>query len=117
MGATVTDGAESRYLHGSTPEEQKRLSLLNTILNDACLQELALRGSEKILDLGSGLGQFTRAMARVAGTAGRVLGIERNPEQLAEARRQAQAAGEERLVEFRSGDALALPLRAEEWET
>jgi predicted O-methyltransferase YrrM len=89
--------------HGSAPEEQKRLSLLNTILNDACLRELNLRGGERVLDVGSGLGQFTRAMAHAAGKNGRVLGIERDPDQLAEAKRQAEADGEADLAEFRLG--------------
>jgi len=107
--------SDSRYIHGSTPEEQKRLSLLNTILNHACLRELDLRGGEKILDLGSGLGQFTRALARAAGPGGRVLGIERDPNQLAEAQRQAEVDGEIDLAEFRPGDAYALPLTENEW--
>lgn len=107
--------SESRYIHGSAPEEQKRLSLLNTILNDSCLRELNLRDGDHVLDVGSGLGQFTRAMARAAGKTGRVLGIERDPDQLAEARRQAEANGEASLAEFRQGDAYDLPLTDNEW--
>ncbi len=107
--------ARSHYLHGSAPEEQRRLSLLNSLLNDACLRELSLRGGERILDLGSGLGQFTRAMARATGPAGRALGIERDPNQLAEARRLAREAGEENTAEFRAGDAFNLPLAGNEW--
>lgn len=109
--------SESKYLHGSAPEEQQRLALLNNILNEACLRELNLKGGERILDLGSGLGQFTRAMARAAGSNGKLLGVERDPGQLLEARRLAQAAQEEELVEFRQGDALALPLRQDEWDS
>ncbi len=103
----------SRYIHGSDPEEQQRLSRLNELLNDACLAELSLKGGEKILDVGSGLGQFTRAMARAGKT--RVLGIERDAAQIEEARRQARAAGEENLAEFRQGDAVELPLSTGEW--
>jgi len=102
------------YIHGSKPKEQQRLSDLNGLLNQACLSELALAGGEAVLDVGSGLGQFTREMARVA-RPGRVLGIERDAKQLAEARRLAQAAGEAALVEWRSGDALKLPLTKPEW--
>jgi len=106
----------SKYIHGTSPEEQKRLTLLNTVLlNEACLKELSLSGDEKILDVGSGLGQFSRAMARTAGTT--VLGIERSDEQTSEALRQAKASGEEKLVEFRTGDARQLPLTNEEWGT
>ncbi len=28
------------YIHGTVPEEQKRLSLLNDLLNEACLREM-----------------------------------------------------------------------------
>jgi SAM-dependent methyltransferase len=108
----------SQYLHGTDAGEQRRLSLLNDILNESSLRELDLRGGESILDVGCGLAQFTRAMARVSGPGGaRVVGIERESEQLAEAGRQAAAAGEEHLVELRQGDALALPLDDKEWGT
>ena len=73
------------YIHGSSPEEQHRLSLLNDLLNTSCLRELDLRAGENVLDLGSGLGQFTRLMARTVGTTGRVVGIERDPDQLSQA--------------------------------
>ena len=56
--------SESRYIHGTAPEEQARLSQLNQLLNDAALRELRLRGGERIVDFGSGLSQLTRAMAR-----------------------------------------------------
>ncbi len=91
------------------------MSLLNTILNESCLRELDLRQGESILDIGSGLGQFTRLMAQTAGGQARTMGIERDPEQLAQARKLAEEAGEADLVEFREGDAMALPLHNSEW--
>lgn len=107
----------SIYVHGSAPEEQRRLARLNALLNDACLRELKWVGGYRILDVGSGLGQFSRAMARSSGPTGKVVGIERSPEQLAQAQRLAVEDRESSLVEFRQGDALALPLRPEEWAT
>jgi SAM-dependent methyltransferase len=107
--------ASSEYIHGTAPDEQARLSVLNDLLNVDSLRELQLRGGERILDVGSGLGQLSRAMARVTGV--RVLGVERSAEQIAEAERQAAEAGETALAEFRQGDALRLPLRDEEWGT
>ena len=117
MKAPVENTPASQYLHGTDPEEQRRLSLLNDILNESSLRELNLRGGESILDVGCGLAQFTRAMARAAGQGARILGVEREAQQLAEARRQAAASGEEHLIELREGDALALPLKDEEWGT
>jgi SAM-dependent methyltransferase len=103
------------YIHGSAPAEQRRLSRLNELLNAATLRELDLQGGERILDVGSGLGLLTRAMAKRAGEGARVVGIECDIDQIAEARRQACVDKEEGLVELRQGDALSLPLRDEEW--
>jgi SAM-dependent methyltransferase len=108
---------DSQYIHGSSAEEQGRLAALNDLINQAALREINLRGGERILDLGSGLGQFTRAMARTAGPKGKVVGVERDPQQLADALRRARADGEESLADLRAGDALNPPLRPEEWST
>jgi SAM-dependent methyltransferase len=109
--------AASHYLHGTAPDEQARLERLNDLLNDQALGELALRPRERVLDVGSGLGQLTRGMARQVGPAGLVVGVERSPDQMAEARRLAADAGEGEAVELRAGDALDLPLAADEWGT
>lgn len=110
--------AESVYIHGTDPEEQERLSLLNRLLNDAALQCLSLSGGERILDLGSGLGQLSLAMARDAGSSGFVLGIERSEKQLQQA--QKLAGSDEAIgwdLEFRHGDASNPPLNTGEWGT
>src|SRR5262245_11336505 len=103
----------SRYVHGTHPEEQQRLADLNTLVNQASLAALAPRRGERALDVGSGLGQFARELARATGT--RVLAVERSPEQLDRAESLAREAGDASLVEFRAGDALALPLTSAEW--
>src|SRR5262249_11425058 len=103
----------SRYVHGTHPEEQRRLAELNALVNRASLAALAPKPGEKCLDVGAGLGQFARELARATGT--RVVGVERSAEQLARAEALAQEAGEGALAEFRPGDALALPLTPGEW--
>jgi SAM-dependent methyltransferase len=65
-----------------------------------------------VLDVGAGLGQLTRAMARAARRP--VVAVERSAEQIAEARRQASEAGEEGLLDLRQGDAATLPLSGDE---
>jgi ubiquinone/menaquinone biosynthesis C-methylase UbiE len=106
----------SIYIHGTSESEQKRLSLLNDVLlNQAMLREMNLSGDERIIDFGSGLGQFSRAMARAV-PRGRVVGLERNLDQLMSARRLANEDGETNLVDFRQGDVLELDLR-DEWES
>ena len=107
----------SSYIHGTSQEEQSRLSLMNDFMNRACLKELRLQGGEKILDVGSGLGQFSRMMAKAAGEGSQVLGFERNLTQLAGAKDMATRADEAHSVEFRHGDALDFPLNKEEWGT
>lgn len=104
--------ADSLYVHGTAPEEQRRLTRLNELLNRRSLDALELRGDERVLDVGAGLGQLSRAMARSGAT---VVGIERSEAQIAEAWRQAREAGETERLELRQGDALELPLEAAEW--
>ena len=113
----MMDPSDAHYIHGTRPEEQQRLSALNRLLNDASLRQMGLRAGERVLDVGSGLGQFTRAMAREVGAEGRVVGVERDAEQMDEAIRQAGADGEAGLVDLRPGDAVDLPLSDEEWGT
>lgn len=107
----------SSYIHGSNPEEQKRLSLLNELINERCIQLLGLDGGERIIDMGSGLGQFTLAMARRIGAKGICLGIERDNQQLETANRNLARQPEIGWVEFRQGDAEKMPLRGEEWNS
>ena len=107
---------ESRYLHGTTPLEQDRLSLLNDILNEGSLRELGVRPGERVLDVGSGLGQLTFAIAEATGPTGTTLGVERSAEQL-EIARSSLAERNLPQVELRAGDATALPLRDEEWSS
>jgi SAM-dependent methyltransferase len=106
MGASI-------YIHGTAEEDQRRLSLMNEVLlNNAALREMSLRGDERIIDFGSGLGQFSRAMARAV-PRGHVIGIERDEKQLAEAKRL--AASDDAVVDFRRGDVLNLDLPRDEW--
>ena len=98
--------AEAAYLHGTSPAEQGRLSLLNRLMNEAAMRELAIRPGERIVDFGSGLGQLSLDMARAAGAP--VVGIERSEEQLARAERDP-------LLDLRRGDVTDPPLREREW--
>ncbi len=97
---------DAAYLHGTSPAEQGRLSLLNRLMNEAALRELSLQGGERIVDFGCGLGQLSLAMARAAKT--RLVGIERSEEQL-------QRAERHELLDLRRGDVLDPPLSEPEW--
>lgn len=104
-----------KYIHGTDPDEQRRLSLLNDLLNERSLKALRLQGGERVLDVGSGLGQLSRGIAESCGPSGWVVGVERDTDQLEEARRLADADGQTDLVDFRQGDAAAVPLSDDEW--
>ena len=103
------------YIHGSTPKEQDRLSTLNELLNERCLSAIDWEGGEKVLDVGSGLGQFSLKMAQKVGKKGSVLGIERDPAQFAKAQQLADANPTVSQLQFRQGNAYDLPLSAGEW--
>jgi SAM-dependent methyltransferase len=105
--------SSSHYTHGSSSAEQNRLTALNQRLNERCLQPANLQPGERVIDFGSGLGQFSRMMARVTGVP--VVAIERSAEQISEAERQAVAAGEMALIELREGDVLVPPIGVSEW--
>jgi SAM-dependent methyltransferase len=111
----MTAGPDRDYVHGTDPEEQRRLADLNHLINRASLTAIAPPAGERLVDFGCGLGQFARDFARAAGVA--AVGIERSSEQLARAAALDRADGDAALVEFRPGDALAPPLRDEEWGT
>lgn len=103
----------SHYIHGTSEEEQARLSLMNRVMNPRCLAAIAPRQGERVLDVGSGLGQLTRAMQKAVGPQGYVLGIERDEVQMAKAQALALAEGEP--LHQRKGNAFALPLQPHEW--
>jgi ubiquinone/menaquinone biosynthesis C-methylase UbiE len=105
------------YLHGTSADEQRRLAVMNDWINEISLREMNLRpaGGGRVLDIGSGQGQLSRAIARTIGPTGRVVGVERDAEQLRLARDFAHESDEGGLVDFRSGDATDLPLGDDEW--
>jgi len=69
------------------PEEHRRFAAMNDMLNPTSVGMLGLRGGERILDVGCGLGQLTRAMARSAGRSGGAMGIAHSEPWLREAER------------------------------
>ena len=106
------------YIHGFEKEEQDRLALMNTLLNDKCLSKLKMNGTEHVLDIGCGLGQFSRSIARkLEERKGRVVGVEKETDQFKQAIALASRDNEPGLVEFRLGSAYELPLLTSEWGT
>lgn len=104
----------THYIHGFSEIEQNRLSMMQTILNEKHLATLDFTGVSRVLDVGSGLGQMTRVIARRLGGNGVVIGVEKNQPQLDAAKQLAIDSKEQHLVDFRSGDATLLPLADDE---
>lgn len=108
--ADQTTGGE--YVHGTHQSEQARLALMNDIMNARTMAEIPVRAGDRILDMGSGLGQMSIAMAKAAGADARVLGIERSLDQIAQAEAsRSESAFSADQVEFRQGDVLNPPFR------
>lgn len=113
----MPESRERSYIHGMSAEEQDRLSLMNRLINEGSMRELAVASGTRALDVGCGLGQMARLIARAAGPAGRVVGIDVAEEQISEAKRLAAADGEDGLVDFRLAGGAGFPLEDDEWAT
>src|SRR5262245_31317837 len=93
------------YIHGYSDQEQARLTTMQSLLNNEQLMAMDFSNVRRVLDVGAGLGQLTRAIARRLPSNSVVIGVEQSPTQLVEAHRQAIADNEVALVEFRRGSA------------
>ena len=45
----------SQYIHGTDPQEQSRLTLMNSVINEPAIREMKLQTGQRVLDVGSGL--------------------------------------------------------------
>lgn len=101
------------YIHGTSPDEQSRLALMNRILNQRELVELGLTGDERVLEMGAGTGVFATDLARAV-PHGNVVAVERDERQLALGRENVKGLAN---LDLRGGDAYDPPLTEEEWGT
>ena len=90
----------SRYALGYGEFEQDRLiaqSLRFAQITERFLSEAGVREAQRVLDVGSGLGDVALAAARLVRNSGEVIGIEQNAKSIAIARDRAAAAGYENV--------------------
>jgi ubiquinone/menaquinone biosynthesis C-methylase UbiE len=95
--------AEAAYIHGTHPDEQQRLAKLGELTDSAFLKFVEVPSQSRVLDIGSGLGNFANLVA-TAVPGSQVIGIERSEEQLTQARRHLREN-----LRFEQGDAHRLP--------
>lgn len=102
--------SERWHLGGNAPEVYER-ELVPAIFEPwafLLVAKAALREGERVLDVACGTGVVTRLAAAQVGTGGHVVGLDLNPGMLARASSPPESAG----VEWREGDAGALPFDA-----
>jgi len=69
------------YIHGTEGNEQDRLATLNSMTNRSFINFLKLHKTDRILDVGSGLGMLAREVAQKI-PDGQVTGLEKSEDQL-----------------------------------
>lgn len=103
-----------QYIHGSSAKERQRLALMNSLINQRCLETLALTNERRVLDVGAGTGQFSRLMATQLSAGATVIAVEHNPDQVQAALQLTEEKSDGCMVDFRIGDAMHLPLEENE---
>jgi len=86
----------SDYVLGSTDAEHERLIRQATRLAplaERLFREAGIGPGQRVLDLGSGVGDVAMLVARLVGDSGEVVGIERDPRSLDRARARVAEAG------------------------
>jgi tRNA A58 N-methylase Trm61 len=96
-GANMTvSSPTSDYVLGSTDAEHERLirqAARLAPLTERLFREAGIAPGQRVLDLGSGVGDVVMLVARLVGDSGEVVGIERDPRSLDRARARVAEAG------------------------
>jgi len=98
--ATQLIGITSEYALGYTAAEQQRLIRQATRIapvTERLFREAGIGPGQRVLDLGSGVGDVAMLVARLVGPAGEVVGIEREPSSIARAKGRAAEVGFQNL--------------------
>jgi ubiquinone/menaquinone biosynthesis C-methylase UbiE len=101
----------SDYALGSTDAEHDRLiwqAERTNPLTERLFREAGIGPGQRVLDIGSGVGDVAILVARLVGPSGEVVGIERDQRSIARARARVAAAGL-RNVSFTQSDVSEIP--------
>jgi SAM-dependent methyltransferase len=88
-------GPDSPYALGSTDREHERLVRQAALLapcTERFFREAGIGPGQRVLDLGSGVGDVAMLVARIVGPSGEVVGVERDSQSIARARVRAAEA-------------------------
>jgi SAM-dependent methyltransferase len=91
------------------------MTVLNREPNRLAIEALRIAPADRVLEIGFGPGSAAAAMAALA-SQGRVLGIDRSPEMLAQASRRNRRAMAEGRIELQLGDFHELPWQTETFD-
>jgi len=97
---------DSDYLLGSSDREHERLvrqAARIAPLTERFVREAGIGPGQRVLDVGSGVGDVALLAARLVGPTGEVVGVERDPRSVAGARRRVTEA-DYRNVSFTESD-------------
>lgn len=105
------ESTNSHYALGSTDAEHERLIWQAErfgLLTERLFREAGVGPGQRVLDIGSGVGDVALLAARLVGPSGEVVGIERDPRSIARARARVTEAGL-RNVSFAQSDVSQIP--------
>jgi len=102
----IVNSPASPYALGSTDAEHERLirqAARVAPLTERLFREAGIGSGQRVLDLGSGVGDVAMLVARLVGPSGEVVGVERDPRSIARARARV-AEADLRSVSFAQSD-------------
>ncbi len=107
-----TSGSTSHYALGNTDAEHERLirqAMILAPLTERFFRQAGIGPGQRVLDLGSGVGDVTMLAARLVGTSGEVVGVERDTRSIARARTRVAEVGLNNAI-FTQSDVRQLPV-------
>ena len=87
---------DSNYILGWSDAEEDRLirqAILLAPMTERLFREAGIGEGQRVLDIGSGVGDVSMIAARLVGPSGEVIGVERNADYMARARERVAAVG------------------------
>ena len=92
----MTSLRSAAYPLGNTDAEHERLirqAKRVAPITERFFREAGIRRGQRVLDIGSGVGDVAMLVARLVGSSGEVVAIERDPRSIAKARARVSEAG------------------------